>query len=76
MADDRAFDRTGARDPQELFAGVRMRNPLLLSRSEVPLRASPILGSSTSEVLYADLGLSGADIAALEACGAIGLEQR
>jgi formyl-CoA transferase len=52
-----------------------MRSPLLLSGSEVPLRPSPVLGSSTADVLCADLGLTQAQVAELEACGAIGLEQ-
>jgi formyl-CoA transferase len=52
-----------------------MRMSLLLSGSEVPLRASPVLGSSTAEVLCADLGITAEDVAELEACGAIGLAQ-
>jgi len=37
----------------------------------VPLRAAPVLGKHTEEVLTADLGLAAADIEQLRASGAI-----
>jgi formyl-CoA transferase len=46
-------------------------SPLRLSASEVPLRAAPVLGRHTVEVLTEDLGLGEADIVALEEKGAI-----
>ena len=45
--------------------------PARLSRSEVPLRAAPLLGEHTAEVLAADLDLGGDEIRALRDQGAI-----
>ena len=45
--------------------------PARLSRSEVPLRAAPLLGEHTAEVLAADLDLGGDEIRALRDPGAI-----
>jgi formyl-CoA transferase len=45
--------------------------PARMSRSEVPLRASPLLGQHTAEVLRDDLGLEEAEICALRDQGAI-----
>jgi formyl-CoA transferase len=42
-----------------------MRNPVRMSGSEVPIKAAPLLGGSTDEVLAADLGLSAEEIVAL-----------
>ena len=44
----------------------------LYSKSKVPLRAAPLLGEHTAEVLAADLGLDAADIAALREAGTVG----
>lgn len=48
-----------------------MRSPLRMSRSDVPLRAAPLLGADTSTVLATELGLSEDAIAALRAAGGI-----
>jgi len=48
-----------------------MRSPLRMSRSNVPLRAAPLLGADTSDVLAAELGLSEEEIASLRSAGAI-----
>ena len=48
-----------------------MQSPLRMSRSNVPLRAAPILGADTSIVLATELGLSEGAIAALRTAGAI-----
>ncbi|MEP7215216.1 MAG: CoA transferase [Anaerolineaceae bacterium] len=48
-----------------------MRSPLRMSRSEVPLRAAPLLGADTSTVLATELGMSEDAIEALRAAGAI-----
>lgn len=42
-----------------------MRNPIRMSRSEVPMRAAPVLGGSTFDVLAADIGLSAEELASL-----------
>lgn len=49
-----------------------MGSPLRMSRSEVPLRAAPLLGADTGAVLASELGLSQADLDGLRAGGAIG----
>ncbi len=46
-------------------------NPIRMSASDVPLRAAPLLGGHTAEVLRADLGMGEAELAALRAAGAI-----
>ena len=43
-----------------------------LSRSQVPMRAAPLLGAHTAEVLADDLGVCGEDLAALEREGIVG----
>jgi formyl-CoA transferase len=48
-----------------------MQSPLRMSRSNVPLRAAPVLGADTSIVLATELGLSESAIAALRTAGAI-----
>ena len=48
--------------------------PARMSKSEVPMRAAPLLGEHTDEVLGQDLGLDQAAIDALRAAGAIGDE--
>ena len=48
-----------------------MRSPLRMSRSEVPLRAAPLLGADTNAVLATELGLSEDAITALRRSGAI-----
>jgi crotonobetainyl-CoA:carnitine CoA-transferase CaiB-like acyl-CoA transferase len=51
----------------------QIRNPIRYSRSELEYRrAPPLLGEHTAEVLAAELGLGGAELAALRKCGAIG----
>ena len=54
-------------------AGPRtvMGNPLRMSGSNVQVRAAPLLGKHTDEVLAADLGLDAASVAKLRECGAI-----
>jgi formyl-CoA transferase len=42
-----------------------MSSPIRMSKSTVPLKAAPLLGSSTAAVLEHELGLSEADVAAL-----------
>ena len=49
-----------------------MRNPVRMSGSQVQMRAAPILGGSTGEVLANDLGLSPQELAALRESHAIG----
>ena len=49
-----------------------MRNPIRMSGSEVAMRAAPILGGSTGEVLASDLGLSEHELAELRESHAIG----
>ncbi|MGE3075065.1 MAG: CaiB/BaiF CoA transferase family protein [Dehalococcoidia bacterium] len=48
-----------------------MKSPLRMSKSEVPLKAAPLLGANTDEVLATDLGLDVAALAELRAAGAI-----
>ena len=43
-----------------------------LSRSQVPMRAAPLLGAHTAEVLAGDLGAGPGDLAALEREGIVG----
>jgi crotonobetainyl-CoA:carnitine CoA-transferase CaiB-like acyl-CoA transferase len=51
----------------------QIRNPIRYSRSELEYRRPPpLLGEHTAEVLSAELGLGGAELAALRKCGAIG----
>lgn len=49
-----------------------MRNPIRMSGSEVAMRAAPVLGGSTGEVLASDLGLSEQELAELRESHAIG----
>ncbi|MEP6871616.1 MAG: CoA transferase [Anaerolineaceae bacterium] len=49
-----------------------MRSPLRMSRSDVALRAAPLLGADTSTVLATELGMSEDAIAALRAAGGFG----
>ncbi len=48
-----------------------MKSPLRMSKSEVPLRAAPLLGADTCDVLAAELGLDDDAISELRAAGAI-----
>ena len=48
-----------------------MRSPIRMSKSEVPLKAAPLLGANTDEVLGCELGLSAAALAELRSAGAI-----
>ena len=48
-----------------------MRWPPLMSESEVPIVAAPLLGQHTDEVLAAELGLDEGEVAALRESGAI-----
>jgi formyl-CoA transferase len=48
-----------------------MASPLRMSRSKVPLRAAPLLGADTDDLLSTELGLSGEALAKLRASGAI-----
>jgi crotonobetainyl-CoA:carnitine CoA-transferase CaiB-like acyl-CoA transferase len=41
--------------------------PFRLEKSHVPLRASPVLGADTDNVLASELGLAADDLAALRA---------
>jgi formyl-CoA transferase len=50
-------------------------SPFRMSRSDVPLRAAPVLGRHTDEVLRADLGLSEADLSALHASGVVATKE-
>ena len=49
-----------------------MRNPIRMSKSDVPLKAAPTLGDNTKTVLCKDLGLSDEEIAALTEQGIVG----
>ena len=48
--------------------------PIRMSRSQVPLRAAPLLGRHTEEVLAEDLDLADEELEGLRASGAIGDE--
>lgn len=48
------------------------RNPVLTAGEQAPIRAAPLLGQHTAEVLASDLGLEGAEITGLRERGAIG----
>jgi formyl-CoA transferase len=48
-----------------------MGNPLRMSGSDVAVKAAPLLGRHTDEVLLGDLGIDAAGVAKLRACGAI-----
>ena len=48
-----------------------MRSPIRISGNEVPLRAAPLLGAHTDEVLRGDLGLNDATIEGLREAGEI-----
>lgn len=48
-----------------------MGNPIRMSKSEVPLKAAPLLGDNTDAVLRADLGLSDEQIAGLREKGIV-----
>jgi crotonobetainyl-CoA:carnitine CoA-transferase CaiB-like acyl-CoA transferase len=60
--------------PHPLAGSVpQVRNPIRYSRSELEYRrAPPLLGEHTAEVLGAELGLGGTELAALRKRGAIG----
>ena len=45
--------------------------PFRLEKSDVPLRAAPVLGADTDDVLAAELDLSADDLAALRSEGII-----
>jgi formyl-CoA transferase len=45
--------------------------PFRLEKSDVPLRAAPVLGADTDAVLAAELGLAANDLAALRTAGVI-----
>jgi len=49
-----------------------MRNPVRMSECEVPMRAAPVLGAHTDDVLAADLGLSAETLTALREAHVIG----
>lgn len=49
-----------------------MRNPILMSRSNVPMVAAPLLGQHTEDVLRTDLGLGAGEFAELRESGALG----
>ncbi|MEE9278469.1 MAG: CoA transferase [Dehalococcoidia bacterium] len=49
-----------------------MRSPVLMTGSQVPMVAAPLLGQHTDEVLNADLGLDPTDLEGLRTAGAIG----
>ncbi|HZQ36549.1 MAG TPA: CoA transferase, partial [Dehalococcoidia bacterium] len=58
--------------PHPTAGDVRvMGSPLRLSASNVPLRAAPLHGEHTTEVLAADLGLDAAAIASLQQRGVV-----
>ena len=48
-----------------------MKSPIRMSESEVPLRAAPLLGADSRDVLQTDLGLSEAELAALSDAGVV-----
>jgi len=48
--------------------------PARLSESEVPIKAAPLLGAHSREVLASDLGLAGAEIDGLVEAGVVGTE--
>lgn len=50
-------------------------SPFRLSQSEVELRAAPVLGRHTDEVLREDLGLSDSDLRALHASGVVATKE-
>jgi formyl-CoA transferase len=50
-------------------------SPLRLQASEVPLRAAPLLGGDTVEVLRGDLGLSDDEIARLRQSGVVATQE-
>jgi crotonobetainyl-CoA:carnitine CoA-transferase CaiB-like acyl-CoA transferase len=49
-----------------------MRNPIRMSECDVPMRAAPVLGAHTDDVLAADLGLSPEKLAVLRDAHIIG----
>jgi formyl-CoA transferase len=56
----------------ETLGAVRhLGNPLRLSKSQVPMRAAPVLGKHTAQVLREDLALSESDLQALVDSGVI-----
>ena len=59
-------------DHPELGTVELMRSPVRLSRSEVPLKAAPLLGEHTDEVLGAELDLTAAELAGLRESGVVG----
>lgn len=59
-------------DHPELGTVELMRSPLRMSKSEVPLRAAPLLGEHTDEVLQGELGLAPPELARMHQAGVIG----
>jgi len=49
-----------------------LRMPALMSKSDVPMVAAPLLGEHTNEVLIEDLNCSDAEIAELREAGIVG----
>jgi formyl-CoA transferase len=58
-------------DHEEAGHRTVMGNPLRMSGSHVKVKAAPLLGKHTDEVLAGDLGLDAAGVAKLRECGAI-----
>jgi len=56
---------------EELGAVPHLGNPLRLSKSQVPMRAAPVLGKHTAQVLREDLGLAEDELRALVDSGVI-----
>ena len=59
-------------DHAELGPVELMRSPFRLSKSDVPLKAAPLLGEHTDEVLCQELGLPAAELARLREAGVVG----
>ena len=58
--------------PHPAYGSVLLLDkPFRLEKSDVPLRAAPVLGADTDTVLAAELGLAADDLAALRADGVI-----
>jgi len=56
---------------ETLGAVPHLGNPLRLSKSQVPMRAAPVLGRHTAEVLREDLGLGDTELRSLGESGVI-----
>jgi formyl-CoA transferase len=59
-------------DHPELGTVELLRMPALMSKSDVPMVAAPLLGEHTNEVLVEDLNCSDAEIAELREAGIVG----